>query len=109
MKYRKHKTLLFTILAIVVITVTGCGTKKESGYILSETLSSAETETPEATATPASKRPVYAPGTLVEYTAQSGDSLDLLAIRFGCSPQEILWANPQIPEDVTTLPPGFPM
>ena len=109
MKYRNYKTFLFTIFTIIVIVFTGCSPKKESGYILSETLSYAQTETSEVTATPASKRPVYAPGTLVDYTAQSGDSLDLLAVRFGCSPQEILWANPQIPEDVTTLPPGFPM
>lgn len=109
MKYRNQKNLLFTILAIIVIVVAGCGPKRESGYILPETLTARTTPTLESTSTPASKRPIYAPGTLVDYIAQSGDSLTLLSIRFGCSPQEILWANPQIPEDVTTLPPGFPM
>src|SRR5690606_38835373 len=109
MNYRNNKLILFTTLATIVIIFTGCGPQRESGYILPETLTAETTLTPEATATPASKRPVYAPGTLVDYTAQSGGSLTLLSSRFGCSPQEILWANPQIPEDVTTLPPGFPM
>jgi len=109
MKYRDHKFILFTILTVIVVIVAGCGSKQQSGYILPESLTSEATPTAGATSTPASKRPVYEPGTLVDYIAQSGDSLDLLSIRFGCSPQEILWANPQIPEDVTTLPPGFPM
>ncbi|MDD2522976.1 MAG: peptidoglycan DD-metalloendopeptidase family protein [Anaerolineaceae bacterium] len=109
MKNRNNKSLILTILAIIVIILGGCGPRRESGYILPETLTANSTATPEATSTPASKRPVYAPGTLVDYTAQSGDSLGLLSLRFGCTPEEILRANLQIPNDVTTLPPGFPM
>ena len=62
-----------------------------------------------ATSTPFPARPVYAPGTIVDYTAQSGDTLHLLSVRFGASEQEILWANPEIPTSATTMPPGFPM
>jgi murein DD-endopeptidase MepM/ murein hydrolase activator NlpD len=62
-----------------------------------------------ATSTPFPARPVYPPGTIVDYTAQSGDTLHLLSVRFGASEQEILWANPEIPTSATTMPPGFPM
>ena len=105
MKYQKNRHLIFTILATIVIILAGCGPKRESGYILPETLTEEATQTPEATATPASKRPVYSPGTLVDYIAQS-DSLSTLFVRLLTSRN---FANPQIPEDVTTLPPGFPM
>jgi LasA protease len=58
---------------------------------------------------PITERPVYSPGELVDYTAQSGDTLVNLGFRFNTSIQEILEANPVIPADATTLPPGLPM
>lgn len=54
-------------------------------------------------------RPVYVPGELVEYTAQTGDTLSALAVHFNTSVEEILAENPFIPPEVTTLPPGMPM
>lgn len=54
-------------------------------------------------------RKTYAPGELVNYTAQSGDYLSALALRFNTSVGEIMEANPQIPQDATTMPPGMPM
>lgn len=92
---------------VAVVLAAGCNARPDSGYILPQAVE--PSSTPEATSTPFSTRPVFPPGTLVDYIAQSGDNLDLLSLRFGTTPQEILWANPQIPEDVTTLPPGFPM
>jgi murein DD-endopeptidase MepM/ murein hydrolase activator NlpD len=72
-----------------------------------------ETPVPSATAgpspTPLPTRPAYLPGELVEYTAQTGDTLPALARRFNTNEREIRAANPVIPESVTTLPPGFPM
>jgi LasA protease len=59
--------------------------------------------------TPNPTRPSYPPGTLVEYIAQSGDTLPSLAGHFNCSVEEIRSANPVIPDDATTMPPGFPM
>jgi LasA protease len=59
--------------------------------------------------TPFPTRPPYSPGELVEYTAQAGDSLPALAVRFNTSVAEILTANPFIPQDATTMPPGMPM
>lgn len=65
---------------------------------------------PEASATPPyPSRPRYAPGELVDYIAQSGDTLPGLAVRFNTSVAEILEANPFIPASATTMPPGMPM
>jgi murein DD-endopeptidase MepM/ murein hydrolase activator NlpD len=66
--------------------------------------------TPPATPTlPYPSRPRYAPGELVDYTAQTGDTLPFLARRFNTSVAEILEANPFIPPSATTMPPGMPM
>jgi LasA protease len=54
-------------------------------------------------------RPPYSPGELVDYTAQTGDTLPALAVRFNTTVQEILSANTFIPADATTMPPGMPM
>ncbi len=43
------------------------------------------------TATQFTERPVYDPGTLVEYVVQSGDTLEHLAWRFGTTRREILF------------------
>jgi len=59
--------------------------------------------------TPLPERPMYAPGELVDYTAQSGDTLPALAVRFNTTVAEIREANPIIPDSATTMPPGLPM
>lgn len=59
--------------------------------------------------TPLPTRPAYDPGTLVEYIAQDGDNLIALAARFNTTIDEILAANPIIPQSATTLPAGLPM
>ena len=58
---------------------------------------------------PTSERAKYAPGELVDYTAQNGDTLSALAARFNTTVEEIRQANPIIPLDATTMPPGMPM
>jgi murein DD-endopeptidase MepM/ murein hydrolase activator NlpD len=58
---------------------------------------------------PTSGRPEYSPGELVDYTAQDGDTLPALAERFNTTVDEIMEANPVIPREATTMPPGFPM
>lgn len=63
----------------------------------------------ESSATPLPTRPAFTPGELVDYTAQTGDTLPALAQHFNTSIPEILEANPIIPESATTLPPGMPM
>src|SRR5690349_16578996 len=59
--------------------------------------------------TPLPTRTTYKPGELVDYMAQSGDTLPALAARFNTTVDEILVANPQIPRDATTMPPTMPM
>lgn len=54
-------------------------------------------------------RPLYSPGELVEYTAQSGDTLPALAARFNTTAAAILEANAFIPADASTMPEGMPM
>lgn len=56
-----------------------------------------------------SPRPRYSPGELVDYVAQTGDTLPGLALRFNTTVQEILAANAFIPASATTMPPGMPM
>jgi murein DD-endopeptidase MepM/ murein hydrolase activator NlpD len=58
---------------------------------------------------PTSGRPEYAPGELVEYIAQNGDTLPALAARFNTTVDQILATNPIIPREATTMPPGLPM
>lgn len=64
---------------------------------------------PTSVPAPTSGRPAYDPGELVEYTAQNGDTLSALAARFNTTVGEILEANPIIPREATTMPPGMPM
>jgi LasA protease len=59
--------------------------------------------------TPFPTRPAYSPGELVDYIAQTGDTLPALAVHFNTSVEEILAANIFIPQSATTLPPGMPM
>jgi LasA protease len=59
--------------------------------------------------TPLPTRPIYTPGQVVDYTAQDGDTLPALAARFNTTVREIRLANPAIPPDATTMPPGMPM
>jgi len=61
------------------------------------------------TPSPYPTRPSYSPGELVDYVAQAGDTLPVLAIHFNTSVEEILEANPIIPGNATTMPPGMPM
>ena len=58
---------------------------------------------------PTSGRPEYRPGELVDYIAQNGDTLPALAARFNTTVEEIMEANPIIPREATTMPPGLPV
>jgi LasA protease len=62
-----------------------------------------------AVPTPFATRPLYPPGELVDYIAQTGDTLPQLAKRFNTTVAEIMQANAFIPPTTTTMPPGMPM
>ena len=72
-------------------------------------LSPTEEATPLPVPTPFIARPAYQPGELVDYIAQTGDTLPVLAVRFNTTVEEILAANAFIPSTATTMPPGMSM
>lgn len=112
---RSAKDLQLLILTIFI--TSACS----PGWVVSEApaaagdqpntaLQAAAPDTPAPTATPwYSERPRYAPGELVDYTAQPGDTLAGLAVRFNTTVDEILLFNSFIPRTATTMPAGMPM
>lgn len=94
----------FLRLSFAFLLLTACAPTTTSKLSASAANAGATEE-----AAPKYARPHHAPGELVDYTAQSGDTLPALAARFNSSVDEIRAANPIIPLDATTMPPGMPM
>lgn len=101
----KVSSLCFLNLLCVVLLIASCAPSSPPSII--EKMITPLAPTP--ITAPTSERPKYAPGELVEYTAQNGDMLPALAARFNTTVEEIREANPIIPLDATTMPPGLPM
>lgn len=93
------------------ILITSCNLQRPYPNLLINpaTSQSENSAVPVSAQTPLPTRTTYPPGELVDYTAQAGDTLPALAKRFNTSVEEIFQANPQIPRDATTMPPGMPM
>ena len=104
--FERNKRLVDWMLMLVV-ALAGCVTPAVPTPAPMQTEAAPTPDQPTPTALPT--RPPYPPGTLVEYTAQTGDTLIALAARFNTTVTEIREANPIIPDHVTTLPPGLPM
>lgn len=108
------RSLLAFLLACILI-LSGCAPQAASfSSAASESNVEAQAQAPtafaeELTPTPFPTRPAYQPGELVDYTAQTGDTLPALAAHFNTTVQEILQANTFIPDNATTMPPGMPM
>jgi len=100
---------LFIVLVFSLLATACAPQATPAPLLLGAGGAPANTPTPAQTSTPFPTRPPYPPGTLVDYTAQSGDTLPALAAHFNTSVEEIRAANPILPERVTTLPPGLPM
>jgi LysM repeat protein len=103
---------LMTTLAAIGILLSGCGNPSipQSSPENITPPSTPGGEAPDSlTATPLPVRPNYTPGEIVDYIAQSGDTLPALAARFNTTIPEIMAANPIIPSDATTMPPGLPI
>ncbi len=98
--------LLLSALLPVALLIASCA--PTDGRVLAAPLAT-PTALPLPTPTPQTERPHYKPGELVDYIAQTGDTLPALAAHFNTTVEEILQANPIIPPDATTLPPGLPM
>lgn len=93
---------------MLICAVSAC-TPQASPALQAIDLTTPEVETPTPDLSQPLSRPQYNPGELVDYIAQSGDTLPALATRFNTTEAEIRSANPIIPQDATTMPPGFPM
>jgi LysM repeat protein len=110
-----NKKIALKKYKIVILATTLIFTSCSNTSVQPNTLATPKSSQPEANAvpifnqTPLPTRITYSPGALVDYTAQSGDSLFSLAARFNTTVDEILQANSQIPRDATTMPPGMPM
>lgn len=97
-----------TTALAVMLFLSSCNLEVASPGI-STTATGEAVSAPSFAQTPLPVRRSYKPGELVDYTAQTGDTLSALAARFNTTVDEILEANPQIPRDATTMPPGMPM
>lgn len=102
-----------TTLAAIGLLLSACGSpsvpQTTSGNQPLSPAFAPEADSVPGAATPLPVRPNYKPGELVDYIAQSGDTLPSLAAHFNTTVAEIRVANPIIPADATTMPPGFPM
>lgn len=98
----------FTILVMLLFTLAACAPTMQPTMILPTPVDEAELEVV-VEITPFPTRPAYGPGELVDYSAQTGDTLPGLAARFNTTVEEIRTANPIVPEDASTMPPGMPM
>jgi len=96
-------TSTWAILALL----SACGPQASPAGPVSTADSVSTPAGPTATFLP--PRPQFQPGELVDYIAQTGDTLPALARHFNTSVAEIRAANPDIPLDATTMPPGMPM
>ena len=100
------------ILAIFGILLSGCSFQSNPQPLENNPLLPHSTPggpSGAGSATPLPVRPNYKPGELVDYIAQSGDTVPELAAHFNTTVSEIMAANPIIPSDATTMPPGLPM
>jgi LasA protease len=107
---------LYTLLISITIILSGCSAAKTESQTAQPSDTPAKSPAqnlfisqPNVTTTPLPTRPPYSPGELVDYVAQTGDSLPALASHFHTTVEEILAANSFIPKDATTMPPGMPM
>ena len=99
---------ILNTLLLLSLTLSSCAPANETS-LTTEPQPTRAFPSPAAQFTPLPTRPPYSPGELVDYIAQTGDSLPALAQRFNTNVDEIRTANPIIPKDATTMPPGFPM
>ncbi len=97
------------ILATILLSACEPQAVLSRSTVIQPTTSATATPVPTLMITPLPTRPLYQPGDLVDYTVQAGDTLPALAVRFNTSVDKIRANNPNLPQEVTTLPPGMPM
>jgi murein DD-endopeptidase MepM/ murein hydrolase activator NlpD len=100
---RRQKQAMVACLAILICS---CATPTPAANVIVSVITPLA---PSPIPAPTSGRPQYSAGELVDYSAQDGDTLPALAAHFNTTEAEIRSANPIIPTDATTMPPGLPM
>lgn len=116
MIYQRISVRLIQLSIIALVVSSGCSVNLDEKTLSNTEQPAATTQVPALeltqaviTVTPYPPRPVYGPGELVDYTAQTGDTLPAIATHFNTTVDEILAANTFIPPEATTMPPGMPM
>lgn len=99
----------FLMLVLIISGFAYACTPVASPQLILPDAETQSAESPQTTVTAFATRPAYQPGEPVDYIAQTGDTLPALALRFNTTEAEIREANPNIPLDATTMPPGMPM
>jgi len=84
---------ILTLVMIISLVLSACAPSVSAGNLENMITPLAPTSAP----APTSGRPEYGPGELVDYIAQSGDTLPALAARFNTTVDEIMEAIPVIP------------
>lgn len=102
-------TLDFSRLGLLLVALVGACAPSQTSRLETEAALTATPKSETIPPTPLPDRPLYNPGELVDYRAQTGDTLPALAAHFNTTQEEILNANPIIPSGASTLPPGLPM
>jgi murein DD-endopeptidase MepM/ murein hydrolase activator NlpD len=108
-KIIKPTNKYMTIMLVMVIFLSSCTSQPINRTLATTPSNNAGVVQPVSAVTPLPTRRSYTPGELVDYTAQTGDTLPALALRFNTSVDEILAANTFIPREATTMPQGMPM
>lgn len=104
-----NRKSIWISLVLVLAILASCTPIQPTLPVIFNTPEPTSTREPEITRTPIPARPVYAPATLVDYSAQPGDTIDALAEHFNSTRAEILEANPLLNKDITTLAAGLEM
>jgi hypothetical protein len=109
-----HKSAILVIILSMILSACGIANIQDQIPISSESPTQALTQNlgisqPIIATTPLPTRPQYSPGELVDYIAQTGDTLAGIARHFNTTVDEILSSNSFIPAAATTMPPGMPM
>ena len=108
---RNQLALFACLLLLLIFLITSCQDQNANAELVGseplaiinaeeageENAQLATLDAPLSTVTPFPTRPAYEPAELVDYVAQTGDTLPALAIRFNTTVDEILAANPFIP------------
>jgi murein DD-endopeptidase MepM/ murein hydrolase activator NlpD len=97
-----------TCLAVGALLVA-CLPAPSAGQLSASPTPNPSVQSAEAGPTALPTRTAFAPGQIFDYPAQSGDTLPGVAAHFHTTVDEVVAANPDLPDDLTTLPAGYPL